>query len=172
MSRLRCGAQRLSREFVFVAAMMAGGIGLAPSPALAQDAAKVLSPGGFATIDWLLASWDRDLYAVWAEHGDLGKLKGPVAKYLDWPNVSAIVVLYNGWHLLATAEDTRIQHVEKNLARAAFGDRFQGANPGGAYILLLEYKNSDRRVVVGFKQGVFLIESADGIGAVDIRGTR
>jgi hypothetical protein len=86
--------------------------------------------------------------------------------------VSAIVVLYNGWHLLATAEDRRIQHVEKNLARATFGDRFQGTNPGGAYILLLEYRNSDRRVVVGFRQGVFLIAGADGIGAVDIRGTR
>jgi hypothetical protein len=83
VSCLRRGARRLSFEFLFAAAMIAGGIGLAPSPALAQDAAKVLSPGGFATIDWLLASWDRDLYEVWAEHGDLGKLKGPVAKYLD-----------------------------------------------------------------------------------------
>jgi sugar phosphate isomerase/epimerase len=132
----------------------------------------VLSPGGLAAIDWLLASWDRDLDGVWAEHGDVGKLKGPVAKYLDWRNVSAIVVLYNAWHLRATAEDERIRHVEEHLAHAAFGDRFKGTNPGGAYILLLEYRNSDRRVVVGFKNGVFLIEGIDGIGAVDIRGSR
>ena len=172
MNCRRRAAQRRPLRFLVAAAMMAGGIGLAPSPARAQDAAKVLSPGGFAAVDWLLAGWNRDLYEVWAEHGDVGKLKGPVARYLDWPNVSAIVVLYNGWHLLAAAEDRRIQHVEENLGRAAFGDRFRGTNPGGAYVLLLEYRNSDRRVVVGFKQGVFLIESADGIGAVDIRGTR
>ena len=169
MSCLRRGAQRLSFRFVFAAAMMSGGIGLAASPALAQDAAKVLCPGGFAALDWLFASWDRDLYKVWAEHGDYGKLKGPVAKYLDWPNVSAIVVLYNGWHLMASGQDKRIQHVEENLARAAFGDRFKGENPGGSYVLLFEYRNSDRRVVVGFKDGVFLIEGIDGIGAVDIR---
>lgn len=172
MECLRCGAQRLSFRFLVAAMVIAGGVGLAPSPALAQDSPKVLSPGGFAAIDWLLAGWDRDLFEVWTEHGDVGKLKGPVAKYLDWPNVSAIIVLYNAWHLLATNEDKRVQHVAENLSRAAFGDRFQGTGNGAAYILLLEYRNSDRRVVVGFKQGVFLIEGADGIGAVDIRGAR
>ena len=76
----------------------------------------------------------------------------------------------NGWHLRGVPKDDRIQHIEDNLTRAAFGDRFKGKNPGGDYILLLRYKNSDRAVVVGFKDGVFLIEGIEGIGAVDVRG--
>ena len=138
----------------------------------AQDAPRILNPNGFATIDWLFAASHKDLYDIWMEHGDTGKLRGSVAKYLDWPNVSSIVVLYNGWHLLATARDMRIQHIEENLSNAVFGGRFKGTNPGGAYVLLLEYRSSDRKVVVGFTEGVFLVEGGDGIGAVDVRGAR
>lgn len=145
-------------------------LALLPGPVGAQDAPKIINPVGFVTIDWLFAETKRDLYDIWAEHGDVGRLKGSVARYLDWPNVSGIIVLYNGWHLLATGKDMRIQHIEENLSKAAFGDRFKGKNPGGGYILLLEYKNSDRKVVVGFKDGLFLIEGLDGIGAVDVRG--
>ena len=171
MNSLRCGVRHLSLPFLLAAGVIAG-VALAPPAARAQDGPRVLNPGGFAAIDWLFAAWNRDLYDAWAEHGEPGKLRGSVAKYLDWPSVSGIVVLYNGWHLMAAGRDKRIQHVEENLARAAFGDRFQGANPGGSYVLLLEYRNSDRRVVVGFKEGVFLIEGTEGIGAVDIRGRR
>jgi hypothetical protein len=145
-------------------------LALLPGPVSAQGAPRIINPVGFVTIDWLFAETKRDLYDIWAEHGDNGRLKGPVARYLDWPNVSDIIVLYNGWHLLAAGKDMRIQHIEENLNNAAFGDRFKGKNPGGAYILLLEYKNSDRRVVVGFKDGLFLVEGLDGIGAVDVRG--
>jgi hypothetical protein len=139
-------------------------------PVNAQDTAKPITGAGFSTIDWIFAMKDRDLFDAWVQHGPVGKLQGPVAAYLDWPNVSSVLVLYNGWHLLAAGKDMRIQHIEENLSKAAFGDRFKGKNPGGGYILLLEYKNSDRKVVVGFKDGVFLIEGFDGIGAVDVRG--
>ena len=139
-------------------------------PVGAQDAPKPVTGAGFATIDWILAMKDRDLFAAWMQLGPVGKLHGPVAIYLDWPNVSGVLVLYNGWHLRSEPKDARIQHIEDNLTRATFGDRFKGKNPGGDYILLLRYRNSDRAVVVGFKDGVFLIEGAEGIGAVDVRG--
>ena len=145
-------------------------LALMPAQVGAQEAPKIINRVGFSTIDWMLTPSKKDLYDVWAEHGDNAKLRGSVARYLDWPNVSAIVVLYNGWHLLGSQKDMRIQHIEENLNKAAFGDRFKGRNPGGGYILLLEYRNSDRRVVVGFKDGLFLIEGLEGIGAVDIRG--
>ena len=144
-------------------------LALTAGQAQAQDTPRMLNPAGFVAIDWLFAPSTKDLYDIWMEHGENGKLKGSVAKYLDWPNVSRIVVLYNAWHLLGTAKDMRIQHIEDNLSNAVFGDRFKGKNPGGAYILLLGYKNSDREVVVGFKGGVFLIEGIDGIGVVDVR---
>jgi len=164
-------ATQLLRQLCAVAALVvAASPGLPASPA--QDAPRVLNSGGFATIDWIFAASHKDLYDLWAEHGEIGKLKGSVAAYLDWPNVSDVVVLYNGWHLMASPKDKRIQHVEESLARAAFGDRFKGENPGGSYVLLFEYKSSDRRVVVGFKEGVFLVEGIDGIGAVDVRGPR
>jgi hypothetical protein len=137
----------------------------------AQDAPRMINPAGFAVIDWMLSPSTGDLYDIWAEHGANGKLQGPVARYLDWPNVSNIVVLHNGWHLLAQGRDARIQHIEDHLSRAAFGARFKGRNPGGEYILMLQYRGSDRKVVVGFKDGVFLIEGLEGIGIVDIRGT-
>ena len=137
----------------------------------AQDAPRMLNPAGFVVIDWMLAPSRGDLYDIWAEQGANGKLQGPVARYLDWPNVSSVVALYNGWHLLAQGKDARIQHIEDHLSRAAFGDRFKGRNPGGEYILMLQYRGSDRKVVVGFKGGVFLIEGIEGIGTVDIRGT-
>ena len=143
---------------------------LLASPASAQYGSKPVVGGGFSTIDWIFAMKDRDLFDAWAQHGPVGKLQGPVATYLDWPNVSSVLVLYNGWHLRGVPKDDRIQHIEDNLTRAAFGDRFKGKNPGGDYILLLRYKNSDRAVVVGFKDGVFLIEGIEGIGAVDVRG--
>jgi hypothetical protein len=167
MFSLLVGVKRLALPFLVAAAVAVTG---AAGPA--QHASRVLNPGGFAAIDWLFAASDKDLYDMWAEHGDPGKLRGSVVTYLDWPNVSSIVVLYNGWHLLGTDKDMRIQHLQDNLGNAAFGDRFKGSNPGGAYVLLLEYRNSDRKVVVGFKDGVFLIEGIDGIGAVDVRRTR
>ena len=144
-------------------------LALLVAPAHAQDAPKVINPGGFAVIDWAFAKLDRDLYDVWAEQSDNGKLKGSVARYLDWPGVSRVVVLYNGWHLRVMDKDERIRHTEDNLGNAAFGDRFKGENPGGAYILLLQYRNSDRQVVVCFKEGLFLIEGVEGIGVVDVR---
>lgn len=139
-------------------------------PVNAQDTAKPITGAGFSTIDWIFAMKDRDLFDAWVQHGPVGKLQGPVAAYLDWPNVSSVLVLYNGWHLRGDRRDARIQHIEDNLTRAAFGERFKGNNPGGGYILLLRYRGSDRAVVVGFKDGVFLIEGIEGIGAVDVRG--
>jgi hypothetical protein len=149
--------------YLLVLALLPGTVG-------AQDAPKIVNPAGFVTIDWVFADMRRDLYDVWAESGDNGKLKGPVARYLDWPHVSSIIVLYNGWHLLAAKKDMRIQHIEENLGKAAFGERFKGKNPGGAYILLLRYKDSERNVVVAFKDGLFLVEGVEGIGVVDVRG--
>jgi hypothetical protein len=59
--------------------------------------------------------------------------------------------------------------IEENLNPATFGDRVKGNNPGGTYVLLLQYKESDREVVVCFRDGFFLVESREGIGVVDIR---
>jgi lysophospholipase L1-like esterase len=141
-------------------------------PARTQEAPRMLNPTGFVALDWMFSALDKDLFDLWAEHSANVKLTGPVARYLDWDNVSRIVVLYNGWHLVAGGKDARIKHIEENLGGATFGDRFKGTNPGGAYVLLLEYQNSDRDVVVGFKDGVFLVEGIEGIGAVDVRRAR
>ncbi len=141
------------------------------SSACAEETTKVVNPTGFASIGWVFAESKKDLYEIWAEQNDNTKLKGSVATFLDWPNVSRIIVIYNGWHLRANQKDMRIQHIEDNLNKAAFGDRFKGNNPGGEYVLLLQYKNSEKEVLLCFKEGLFLVESRDGIGVVDIRKT-
>jgi len=134
-----------------------------------EEPHAVVNGTGFVTAGWIFAKPKEDLYDVWAAHSANAKLKGSVADFLDWGNVSKIIVIYNGWHLPATRKDIRIQHIEDNLNKAAFGDRFKGRNPGGTYMLLFEYHDSDRTVLLSFTEGVFLIESKQGIGVVDIR---
>jgi hypothetical protein len=106
---------------------------------------------------------------MWAAHSANVKLKGSVDEFLDWGNVSRVIVIYNAWHLPLREKDIRIQHIEDNLKKAAFGDRFKGNNPGGTYVLLLQYRGSNREVLLSFADGVFLVESEQGIGVVDIR---
>jgi len=139
------------------------------SSVYAEETHKVVNPTGFVTIGWVFADLKRDLYDIWDEQNDNTKLKGSVAKFLDWPNVSRIIVIYNGWHLRRAEKDMRIRHIEDNLNKASFGDRFKGNNPGGEYIFLLQYKNSEKEVLLCFKEGLFLVESGEGIGVVDIR---
>ena len=141
------------------------------APVQAEKPPEVANSTGFVTIGWVFARSKEDLYDMWAAHSDNVKLKGSVAKFLDWSNVSRIVVIYNAWHLPVTKKDIRIQHIEDNLKEATFGDRFKGANPGGTYVLLLQYRDGDREVLLSFKDGVFLVESRKGIGVVDIRNT-
>jgi len=137
----------------------------------AEEPPKLANSTGFVTAGWVFANVKEDLYDMWAAHADNVKLKGSVAEFLDWSNVSRIVVVYNGWHLPMTEKDIRIQHIEDNLKKATFGDRFKGNNPGGTYVLLLQYRDSERQVLLSFKEGVFLLESGKGIGVVDIRKT-
>ena len=141
-------------------------------PAVAGDYPPVLNPTGFSSIDWVFASTKEDLFDLWARHGDNSKLKGRVYDFIDWPAVAKVSVIFNAWHLPATDKDIRLRHIHENLDRAAFGDRFKGSNPGGSYILLLQYKDSDRQVAICFKDGIFLIEGCEGIGAVDVRRKR
>ena len=142
---------------------------LLAAPVRAEKLLEVANATGFVTVDWLFAKPKENLYDIWAAHSDNVKLKGSVADFLDWGNVSRIVVIYNTWHLPVTEKDIRIQHMEDNLKEAAFGHRFKGKNPGGTYVLLLQYRDSDREVLLSFTDGVFLIESEQGIGVVDIR---
>jgi len=138
----------------------------------AEETPEVANSTGFATIGWVFAKSKEDLYDMWAAHNDNVKLKGSVAQCLAWSNVSRIVVIYNGWHLPMTKKDIRIQHIQNNLENATFGDRFKGNNPGGTYVLLFQYNDSAREVLLSFKDGVFLIENWKGIGVVDIRKAR
>jgi hypothetical protein len=134
-----------------------------------QEPPAMVNRTGFVTVGWVFAKPEEDLYDMWAAHSDNIKLKGSVADFLDWAHVSKIIVIYNAWHLLGNQKDIRIQHIEDNLGKASFGDRFKGTNPGGTYMLLLRYRDSDRMVLLSFTQGVFLIESERRIGVVDIR---
>ena len=139
------------------------------APVHAEELPEVTNSTGFVTVGWVFAKPKEDLYDMWAAHSANVKLKGSVAKFLNWSSVSRALVIYNAWHLPGTGKDLRIQHIEDNLQKAAFGDRFKGKNPGGSYVLLLQYRDSDREVLLSFTDGVFLIESKQGIGVVDIR---
>jgi hypothetical protein len=146
------------------------------SPARAENIPNVVNSTGFATLGWVFDNaFDlhakeakEDLYDRWEALNPNLKLSGKVDEFLDWSNISRVVVIYNRWHLPRFAKDIRIQHIEDNLTDASFGDRFEGKNPGGTYVLLLQYHDSDRQVLLSFTRGVFLVE--DGwIGVVDIR---
>jgi len=136
----------------------------------AQESPGVINTTGFVTVGWIFSTSEEDLYDTWAALTENFKLKGSVYKFIDWSNVSGVIVIYNGWHLPAAKRDIRLQHIEGNLLNAAFGDKFKGNNPGGTYVFLLQYKNSERQVLLSFTEGVFLLESPEGIGVVDIRG--
>lgn len=133
----------------------------------AETFPEVTNPGGFMTLGWIFDKSQDDLYDK--VEGLNSKLKGSVNEFLDWENVSKITAIYNFWHLPGLRNDIRMQHIKDNLSKASFGDRFKGTNPGGSYIFLLEYRNSNRVILLSFKDGIFLIESKEGIGAVDIR---
>ncbi|OGV52335.1 MAG: hypothetical protein A2017_13555 [Lentisphaerae bacterium GWF2_44_16] len=135
----------------------------------AEKLPEVTNPGGFVTLGWFFDKSKEDLYdRVQSLNSNL---KGSVNEFLDWENVSKIIAIYNYWHLPGLRDDIRIRHIEDNLNKASFGDRFKGANPGGSYIFLLQYRNKDREVLLSFKDGIFLIEGKEGIGVVDIRNT-
>ncbi len=143
---------------------------LAPSGNAVDFPKVVVRSTGFISLGWVFGAGKRDLYDLWAKGlSDDAKLKGSVAKYLDWPQVAQVVVIYNLWHLPGFGKDIRFRHIKDNLSRASFGDRFKGQNPGGMYVFLLQYKDSDRQVLLSFKDGLFVIEGNGGIGVVDIR---
>ena len=110
------------------------------------------------------------LYDTWARQPSSGKLEGSVSGFLDWNDVSTIFAIYNTWHLPVQGNDPRVRHIEENLIETTFGDRFEGNNPGAAYILLFQYKVADRKTLLSFKDGVFLVQDGTGIGVVDIAG--
>ena len=143
--------------------------GTKTAPVHGEEIPEVVNLTGFASIGWVFSKSKEDLYDMWNQLSDNMKLKGSVVEFMDWPNVSRVIVIYNMWHLPGPPKDIRIQHIENNLKEAAFGDRFKGNNPGGTYIMLFQYDDSKRDVLLCFKDGVFIFESEKGIGAVDIR---
>lgn len=133
----------------------------------AETFPEVTNPCGFETLRWILDKSNEDIYEK--AQGAGSRLKGSVNEFLDWKNISKVTVIYNCWHLPGLRDDIRVRHIKDNLSKASFGDRFKGTNPGGIYIFLLEYRNSGRMILLSFKDGIFLIEGKEGIGAVDIR---